>query len=196
MAGGDVELTLTHGLDAPEPYLGEWAHFIIVGEGWSSFVHAHPTSGGATHQHGVDAGPAPERIRATVMFPKAGRYRVWAQMQRAGGEVVTESFDVQVALGAAAKAQSAPVEGAIGVRITGEGFVPARVEAKGPVKLAFTREESAGGCGREVVIPSMGVRQSLAVGDTVVIEVNGEVQFTCGMGMYRGAVVVASATTR
>ena len=60
--------------------------------------------------------------------------------------------------------------------------------------LAFTRE-STPNCGSEVVFPELGIRQALPLGDTVVVRLPaqqaGDLRFACGMGMYRGMVVVA-----
>jgi len=61
------------------------------------------------------------------------------------------------------------------------------------VKLAFTRTDVEN-CGGTVMFPSQNIRRELPVGLTVLVELtpqaSGELNFTCGMNMYRGALVV------
>jgi Cu+-exporting ATPase len=78
------------------------------------------------------------------------------------------------------------------------GYHPGRltIPAGEPVRLTFLRQE-AGGCSREVMFPSLGNRQELPQGVPVTIELPalpaGELAFTCGMSMMRGAIEVAAA---
>ena len=57
----------------------------------------------------------------------------------------------------------------------------------------FTRP-TAGNCAGTVVIPRLGIRRALPVGETVLVEIApdqaGEIPFSCGMGMYQGLIVV------
>jgi plastocyanin domain-containing protein len=75
------------------------------------------------------------------------------------------------------------------------GYRPASivVEARRPVRLNFTRRESTP-CGEEVVLPDFGKRAHLPENQTVTVEVTpekpGEYEFTCGMNMYRGKLIV------
>jgi plastocyanin domain-containing protein len=75
------------------------------------------------------------------------------------------------------------------------GYQPASItaEAGRPVRLNFTRRESTP-CGEEVVLPEFGRRAHLPEGRTVAIEVTpqapGEYEFTCGMNMYKGKLIV------
>ena len=75
------------------------------------------------------------------------------------------------------------------------GYLPATIVAKAGqlVRLNFTRRESTP-CGEEVVLPDFGERAHLPQGKTVTIEVTpsepGEYEFTCGMNMYRGKLIV------
>ena len=84
---------------------------------------------------------------------------------------------------------------AIRVAVSASGYSPARIEVrKGePTVIAFSRP-SAGNCGGTVVIPALGVRRTLPVGETVLISFtpreSAEIPFTCGMGMYSGLIVV------
>ncbi len=75
------------------------------------------------------------------------------------------------------------------------GYQPAsiRSDAGRPLRLNFTRRESTP-CGEEVVLPDFGKRAHLPQDRTVSIEINpetpGEYEFTCGMNMYRGKLIV------
>ena len=75
------------------------------------------------------------------------------------------------------------------------GYRPAQItaEAGRPIRLNFTRRESTP-CGEEVVLPGFGRRAHLPEGKTVAIEIvpdePGEYEFTCGMNMYKGKLVV------
>jgi plastocyanin domain-containing protein len=75
------------------------------------------------------------------------------------------------------------------------GYQPATIVAKAGqlLRLNFTRRESTP-CGEEVVLPDFGKRAHLPQGETVPIEVTpespGEYEFTCGMNMYRGKLIV------
>ncbi|MBV8858943.1 MAG: cupredoxin domain-containing protein [Acidobacteria bacterium] len=75
------------------------------------------------------------------------------------------------------------------------GYQPAAivVEAGRPVRLNFTRRE-ASLCGEEVVLPEFGRRAHLPEDKTVPVEVTpekpGEYEFTCGMNMYKGRLIV------
>lgn len=63
-----------------------------------------------------------------------------------------------------------------------------------PVKLHFQRDEDAR-CSEEIVIKEFGIHQKLGAWKTTTIELRpdraGEFQFTCGMEMLHGKVVVA-----
>ena len=75
------------------------------------------------------------------------------------------------------------------------GYRPAAIvaEAGRPLLLNFTRRESTP-CGEEVVLPEFGRREHLQEDKTVRIEITptrpGEYEFTCGMNMYKGRIVV------
>jgi plastocyanin domain-containing protein len=75
------------------------------------------------------------------------------------------------------------------------GYQPATIVARAGqlLRLNFTRRESTP-CGEEVVLPDFGKRAHLPQGKTVPIEVTpekpGEYEFTCGMNMYRGKLIV------
>jgi plastocyanin domain-containing protein len=76
------------------------------------------------------------------------------------------------------------------------GYQPAIITAKvGQIlRLNFTRRE-ASLCGEEVIFPDFGKRAHLPQDTTVPVEVKpdkpGEYEFTCGMNMYRGKILVS-----
>ena len=80
----------------------------------------------------------------------------------------------------------------IGVR---GGYDPAqvRVRAGSPVRLMFDRQETSS-CSEEVVIPEFGIRKFLPAHQKTAVEINpreaGTYEFTCGMGMLRGRLIV------
>ena len=67
------------------------------------------------------------------------------------------------------------------------------VEHGRPVRLTFLRQETAA-CSEEVVFADFGRRTQLPEGELVPVEFTperpGEYEFTCGMGMLRGKLVV------
>ncbi|MEW5930246.1 MAG: cupredoxin domain-containing protein [Gemmatimonadota bacterium] len=93
---------------------------------------------------------------------------------------------------ATAAATGGVQEVVIGVR---GGYEPARVRVrKGvPVRLVFDRQETSG-CSEEVVIPEFGVRRFLPAFKKTAVELTperaGSYDFTCGMGMLRGKLIV------
>ncbi|MHB1568972.1 MAG: cupredoxin domain-containing protein [Solirubrobacteraceae bacterium] len=90
--------------------------------------------------------------------------------------------------------------------VTSSGFQEAMILVKGayrpdvivvqhgkPVRLTFRREETAA-CSEKVLLPDFHRSADLPEGEQVPIEftpeVPGEYEFTCGMGMLRGKLVV------
>jgi hypothetical protein len=99
-----------------EPYMGMAGHAEIVSADLSVFAHIHPAgsvsmaalelaNGGATGDGGVmpsgmggmamPAGPLDPEVSFPYGFPKAGEYRIFVQIKRAG-QVETGVFDVHV----------------------------------------------------------------------------------------------------
>jgi plastocyanin domain-containing protein len=80
------------------------------------------------------------------------------------------------------------------VRVEG-GYDPAKVRVKKgrEVRLIFDRKERSG-CSEEVVIPEFGIKRFLPAFQETVVEFTptnaGSFEFTCGMGMLRGTIVV------
>ena len=80
------------------------------------------------------------------------------------------------------------------VTITEKGFEPDRltISSAGPVRVTFVRTTD-NTCAKDVAVPSQNIKRALPLNQPVVIELvqrRGEVAFTCGMNMLRGAVVV------
>jgi hypothetical protein len=73
-----------------EPYLGAYGHLMIIGQDGTTFVHSHPME---------DESAIAQSKGGTVVFnarlPKAGRYKAFAQFQRAGN-VITVPFVFEV----------------------------------------------------------------------------------------------------
>lgn len=80
------------------------------------------------------------------------------------------------------------------IEVGAHGYTPSEVSAPAstPIHLGFLRTTDEG-CGGELVIPSMDVHRSLPLNERVWVEVttpaSGRLAFTCGMGMYQGAIV-------
>jgi plastocyanin domain-containing protein len=97
-----------------------------------------------------------------------------------------------------AVAVAGPSNGIQRVRIEVQGgYAPAvvRVRAGRPVRLEFFRNETSG-CTEEVVLSDFGIRSFLPAHQTTPVEFTperpGSYEFTCGMGMVRGRIVVES----
>lgn len=75
------------------------------------------------------------------------------------------------------------------------GYQPSRLKLRRgvPARLTFVRkiEET---CGKEIAIPDYNIRRALPLNEPVTVEFTptraGEFNFTCGMGMLRGTVIV------
>src|SRR5690606_22235280 len=80
------------------------------------------------------------------------------------------------------------------VQVAG-GYTPSqiRVRAGTPVRLHFDRQETSS-CSEEVVFPDFGIKRFLPAFKTTDVEFTpdktGSYEFTCGMGMLRGRLIV------
>ncbi len=176
-----------------ERYLGAWGHFIMISQDKKSFIHAHPMEPTGIHDHTMPLGPSPSTIEIVTGFDKPGRYRLWAQFQR-GGTEVNVPFWLDVVAGGALRSKEIP-KGATLVTVSTQGYTPAEIVAKAgeTLRLAFRREGNAN-CGGTVVFPELGISRDLPAGEVVLVVLpamkTGTYRFSCGMGMYKGAVVV------
>ena len=195
-------LNTTAGL---QPYLGTWGHFVLIEYGLRNFIHAHPLQAGQTlqepatpHRHAAIpiTTPPPDTVEVPVAFPQAGLYKLWAQFQ-VNGEVQIIPFVLRVEPSAAQTAvpsRSIP-EDAIRLSVGAGGFIPARIDipAGKAVTLAITRDTQPN-CASKIVFPDLKIETDLPPGKTVMVNLPAmaarELKFACGMGMYRGLLVV------
>jgi len=81
------------------------------------------------------------------------------------------------------------------IRVDKNGFSPSsiEVEAGHKLNLVFNRADKDN-CGSMVVLPKYKIRKALPVGKDVIVSITptaaGNISFTCGMGMYKGSIVV------
>lgn len=81
------------------------------------------------------------------------------------------------------------------ISVEKNGFSPSSidVEADHKVNLVFNRA-SDDNCGSVVVFPKLKIRKRLPVGKDVVVSLipsaSRQITFACGMGMYKGSIVV------
>jgi len=95
------------------------------------------------------------------------------------------------------KEQEAAPAGKTTIAITADdkGFTPASVDMKQgePTVLAFTRK-SNDTCATKVAFPELNVTKDLPLNTTVYVDVPTDkartLTFQCGMGMFKGSVVV------
>ncbi|MBL9024361.1 MAG: cupredoxin domain-containing protein [Myxococcales bacterium] len=100
-------------------------------------------------------------------------------------------------LGCGSETAAQPADGrpVIAITVDQTGYTPAEVTAKGgePVRLVFTRT-SDDGCGQQLVFKDQKIRKDLPLQSPVAVDItmpaSGKVTFSCGMDMYRGAVVI------
>lgn len=84
----------------------------------------------------------------------------------------------------------------IKIKVNKNGFSPSSilVETGHKLNLVFNRAAD-NNCGDVVVFPSLKIRKNLPIKKDVAVSFTpsktGEVSFTCGMGMYKGAIVVS-----
>jgi plastocyanin len=175
-----------------EPYLGAFAHFVLIDEQQTEFLHAHPLKDAENAQ--ARGGP---EIGTQTLFPKAGVYKVWVQMQRQG-KVIVVPFVIKVADAADTETILAKDESGVQklkITVSENGYQPANFQLKRgvPAEITFERIDEKN-CGTELVFDTYGIRKELKVGQPVKVnftpDKDGEFEFTCGMGMLRGAVVV------
>ncbi len=82
----------------------------------------------------------------------------------------------------------------------GGAYQPARVEAQAgrPLRLRFIRKDPSP-CAEKVLFEKLGITRDLSVGKAeeihLLVKQPGVYEFTCQMGMYRGSLVIKTATT-
>ncbi|MCA1589254.1 MAG: cupredoxin domain-containing protein [Acidobacteria bacterium] len=82
------------------------------------------------------------------------------------------------------------------IKVDKNGFSPSSidVEAGHKLNLIFNRADK-NNCGNTVVFRKLNVRKSLPVGRDVIVSFTprtpGRITFSCGMGLYKGTVIVS-----
>lgn len=202
-----------------QPFIGAMGHLIAISQDGQQVVHTHvlqTATQGSMEKEPLPVSPGMVTQTGPVFtfkltLPTGGLYRTWAQFMREN-RVITVPFSFQVEelwenttrargpseewekTAAPAKPGRPTVVQRATVVIDG-GYQPAavRVKAGRPVQLTFVRKEKTG-CGDVVQFPTLGVKRTLKTGEKSVVSFTptkpGTVPFTCGMGMYKGAVLV------
>lgn len=192
-----------------QPYLGALAHFVVINQDSSEYLHVHPMDPSEMkktgHDHHGDMphdhGPAPTNggpvVSAHTSFMKAGLYKIWGQFKR-NDKVVTTSFVLNVAEGSAKPVEAASVTNGkqeVVVTVSSDGYSPSTVLLKAgvPARIVFKRTD-AENCGDEVVFKELDIRKKLPVGQEVAVEFtpekNRNYAFACGMNMMKGKITV------
>jgi thiol-disulfide isomerase/thioredoxin len=105
------------------------------------------------------------------------------------GEPARSETELRVTEGRAARIQKAAIV------VNGEGYEPSNIRLRRgvPAELTFIRKVEQT-CGTEIVIPEYGVNRPLPLNVPVTVTFtpnrSGRFKFTCGMDMFRGALVV------
>jgi hypothetical protein len=92
---------------ALEPYMGMIGHVVVARVEGGVFAHLHPsgsvsmaalqkfTGSGPAHAGHVQPAVSSGELSTLYAFPRPGRYRMWAQVKRAG-RVMTAGFDLTI----------------------------------------------------------------------------------------------------
>ncbi|HEX6178484.1 MAG TPA: cupredoxin domain-containing protein [Thermoanaerobaculia bacterium] len=86
----------------------------------------------------------------------------------------------------------------VDLKISGGEYQPASFTVRSgmPVRLNVTRDDKPG-CGDTLVIPSQNISKEIPVNQVTTIDFTpaqpGDLEFTCGMNMMRGKIVVQRA---
>lgn len=185
-----------------ENYLGEKAHFVVISQDLRDFVHAHPMTMDniktekAANKEKMMANAENNMVSAHVTFPNSGLYKVFVEIKRAG-KVVMFPFVVNVKQGKTDKVltEAKIPAGYYKIVVSKDGFAPNEIilSADKEAKLAFLRVDKEN-CGDEIVFKDLNIRKKLPVGEVVTIEIpkdkKGEINFSCGMDMMKGKIVV------
>ena len=175
-----------------EPYLGAFAHFNIINQDHTETLHAHPL----VEAESKDARGGPE-VSTRTIFPKAGLYKIWTQFQR-NGKVIVAPFVINVAEGKSLETVAATNDSGVQklkVTVSENGYEPTNLELKSgvPAQIAFYRVDEKN-CGNEILFTELGIRKDLPLNKEILVEFTPDktlnYEFTCGMGMLKGKVVV------
>jgi hypothetical protein len=144
--------------------------------------------------NGVSAG---ERIVTEGSFLLRAESLKLNPVQTAAPAFAASRESATASVNQAQAASSGPQAGvqAVTVKVTEKGFQPDRIELKRgvPARLTFVREIEET-CATSVAIPEFNIKQDLPFKEPVVIEFTpakvGVFEFTCGMKMLSGKIVV------
>ena len=98
---------------------------------------------------------------------------------------------------AAPVAPAAPptAPGVVRITVSKDGYSPASVKAPAGKETTFLfRRVDELNCGETLVFPKLNIRKELPLNEDVAVTIPAseaqELSFTCGMGMYKGALVI------
>lgn len=191
------------------PFIGAMGHLLAISQDGKEVVHTHSLT--AVSQPSMSSEKEPFRVTSAMItergpsqsfkltVPTGGLYKTWAQFSH-DHKVYTVPFtflvqDLWAKTPAPAAKASVPGKAQKATVVIDGEYLPAQVKVKAgrPVSLTFVRKERSG-CGGVVQIPSLKLKRSVNPGEKTVIaftpQKKGVVPFTCGMGMYRGQVIV------
>ncbi len=180
-------------------YLGASGHLMAIAQDEREMVHTHTIAAGGAVSSAM-ATPSGPRFTFDLTPKTAGLTKIWAQFQR-GAQVVTVPFTFNVApatnplaleIADKAKPKVAPQKITIALP---QGYKPgaATVKAGQPVALTFVLKSDAG-CGNTIALPAAKWKKTLRIGERATVvytpQKSGNLEFACGMGMFRGTVLV------
>lgn len=186
-----------------QPFLGAMGHLMAIHQQGRDIVHTHTVGSGGGGEDGLEVTPAMATATGPaftykLQLPSAGLYRIWAQFQHRG-RVLTVPFTFKVPgskpspPGTAIATNRSGVQKVMILLPAGYKAGAATVQAGRPVALTFHLTKDAG-CGNEVALPYARWTKSLRVGEKATVfftpKKSGPLEFACGMGMYRGQLIV------
>ena len=95
----------------------------------------------------------------------------------------------------AATAGTLELDGTVlSLTVNEKGYSPSEFKAAGGKRVRMlVKRVTDEGCGQQLVFPSLGIRRDLPLNKKVEVvftmPLTGEVEFTCGMAMYKGKVI-------
>lgn len=102
---------------------------------------------------------------------------------------------IEIDFGAAGEAQTVPINQDVTINVTSSGYSPNYIKVKKDQQVNITlKSKDAFSCALAFRIPSLGISKNLSPNDTQTISFTptkeGQIVFTCSMGMYRGVIDV------
>jgi hypothetical protein len=131
-------------------------------------------------------------VAAGDLVATEGSFFLRAERERLG---VRQQQTPEVASSAVPAGGAAPAVQSAQITVGEQGFQPAKltVQRGRPVRLTFVRTTD-NTCAKEIVVPSLKVKRPLPLNEAVAIEFTpreaATLEFSCGMAMLRGSIVV------